>query len=116
MNRAEKFDGLLCVQADYIHKDRIKALGARWNPERRWWELAYTAENWQSLYFQIPGLLPDEAIREELTADESDVGREIPEAPPMPLKPGITPFRHQQAAYAEAICLFLGRKEEKKVG
>lgn len=103
-DRGAAFSPALCVRCDYVHKERLKALGGRWNPAGKCWELPYTPEDWQGVLLSIPGVKPDDAVRTDLTADDSDVGRPVPEGiPPMPLRAGITPFRHQLAAYSEAI-------------
>lgn len=103
-----RFSPALCVRCDYVQKDRVKTLGGVWDPGERCWELPYTAEDWQSILLSIPGIAPDEGVRRDFAGEESDTSRPAPEAAPMPLKPGIVPFRHQQAAYAEAISLFEG--------
>ena len=98
----------LAVSAEYIYKDRIKPLALRWAPERRAWILPYTQEVWQSLSMTVPGLVPDDAVAAELIdAADQDVEQQAPaDVPPMPLQRGITPYRHQQAAYACAVDAF----------
>ena len=106
--RGRGYSPALCVRCDYAQKERIKALGGRWNLQERRWELPWTAEDWQSVAMTIPGVAPDEEVLAELTAAPDDTEREVPQAPPMPLKKGITPYRHQWAAYAQAVSLFEG--------
>lgn len=100
------FSPALCVRCGYAQKDGIKSNGGLWNPMERLWELPYTPEDWQSILLSVPGVCPDDSIRQDLMAEENDLLREIPEAPPMPLKNGITPFRHQLGAYSEAFSRF----------
>lgn len=97
---------LLAVQVDYVHKDKIKGVGGRWNPTDRYWELPYTAEVWESLMLSIPGMTATEEVRDDLQNDSDDLDKPLRAAPPMPLKTGIKPFRHQYAAYAEALYTF----------
>lgn len=104
--QGEYFTPALCVRCEYAQKDRVKALGGRWNPMERHWELPYTPEDWRSVLMSVPGVQPDGAVKSELSEEETDTAREIPQAPPMPLKAGVTPFRHQLAAYSEAVASF----------
>ena len=97
---------VLAVEADYQQREIITAAGGHWNPVERRWELAYTQGVWQSLYLSMPGLTPSDDVLRELHREESSLDRPLLPAPPMPLKPGIKPYRHQQAAYAEALHVF----------
>ena len=96
----------LAVTAEYIYKDTLKSLARRWDPKRKAWILPYTPEAWQSVYLSIPGIAYDDAIENELSGKEMDIDKPIPDAPPMPIKAHIKPFRHQQGAYANAINRF----------
>lgn len=111
MSTARKISGpsgnRIAVVSEYRYKDTIKAIpGARWDPMRKAWILPYNTETWQDLMFSVPGISPDEAITNELVPEPEDIHMEIPPHPPMPLKAGIRPYRHQEAAYANALKVF----------
>ena len=111
MSTARKISGpsgdRIAVVSEYRYKDTIKAIpGARWDPMRKAWILPYNTETWQDLMFSVPGISPDEAITNELVPEPEDIHMEIPPHPPMPLKVGIRPYRHQEAAYANALKVF----------
>jgi SNF2 family DNA or RNA helicase len=108
MSTAQKITGpagdRIQVVSEYRYKDAIKAIpGARWDPVRKAWLLPYTAEVWQDLMFSVPGLSPDEAITEELMPEPEDINLEVPPHPPLPLRSGIRPYKHQEAAFAFAL-------------
>ena len=108
MSTARKISGpsgdRIAVVSEYRYKDTIKAIpGARWDPMRKAWILPYNTETWQDLMFSVPGISPDEAITNELVPEPEDIHMEVPPHPPMPLKAGIRPYRHQEAAYANAL-------------
>lgn len=108
MSTAQKITGpagdRIAVVSEYRYKDAIKAIpGARWDPVRRAWVLPYTAEAWQDLMFSVPGLSPDEHITEELMPEPEDINLEVPPHPPLPLRAGIRPYKHQEAAFAFAL-------------
>lgn len=92
------------VRAEFRYKDAIKAItGARWDPVAKRWHLPWNQKTWQDLMFSVPGLSADEAIQTELMPEPDDIHQEIPPHPPLPLKRGISPYRHQEAAYACAL-------------
>lgn len=101
-----RFTPALCVRCPYSLKERVKILGGRWDPVEQWWELPYTPEDWQSVLLSIPGIRPDAAILAELSAPSVPLDAPLPDAPPMPLREGISPFQHQLAAYCMASSLF----------
>lgn len=108
MSTATKITGpggdRIAVVSEYRYKDAIKAIpGARWDPVKKAWVLPYTAETWQDLMFSVPGLSPDEHITEELMPEPEDINLEAPPHPPLPLREGITPYKHQEAAFAFAL-------------
>lgn len=110
MGRAYKVQSpagaVLAVEADYQYREILSAAGGHWNPVERRWELPYTQGVWQSLYLSMPSLAASDEVRRELHREESSLDRPLLPAPPMPLKPGIKPYRHQLAAYAEALHVF----------
>lgn len=92
------------VRAEFRYKDAIKSItGARWDPVAKRWHLPWDQKTWQDLMFSVPGLSADEAIQTELMPEPDDIHQEIPPHPPLPLKRGISPYRHQEAAYACAL-------------
>lgn len=101
-------DGELVIglQTEFVYKDTIKAQGGRWNPNEKRWELPYTYDSWDSINMSIPMLVPCENIQVDLVRNEDDTNKPIRNAPPMPLKKGITPFKHQFAAYADCLYIF----------
>lgn len=99
----------IAVTSEYRYKDVIKAItGARWDPVGKRWVLPYSAETWQDLMFSVPGISPDQNIIDELIPEPKDIDEEIPPHPPMPLRTGIRPYKHQEAAYARALQEFHG--------
>ena len=116
MNIASKTYNLgqpfLCIKTEYIYKDTIKNHGGIWDPYRKIWLLPYTSEVWQSLSIAIPLEADDEVLHDLTAVADEPIRRNLPKVPPMPIKDGITPFAHQEAAYAEAIALFLGEDKD----
>lgn len=108
MSTATKITGpsgdRIAVVSEYRYKDAIKAIpGARWDPIKKAWILPYNAETWQDLMFSVPGITPDEAITDELIPEPEDINLEVPPHPPLPLRSGIRPYKHQEAAFAFAL-------------
>ena len=107
LNTATKtLDGLLSIKADYYYKDLLKAIGGTWNPYAKEWLLPYTKENWNTLQSSIAGIVSDDRVKDELEEPYSDTGKPLKNAPLPLLKYGITLYKHQYAAYAEAYSTF----------
>lgn len=94
----------LAVYSEYKYKDALKSMeSAYWEPTLRAWILPYTRSVYQNLIASVPGIETPESVMDELAPPMSDTDIEIPPHPPMPLKKGITPYKHQEAAYALAL-------------
>lgn len=107
MTRAYKAPDGLRASVEYRYKETVKAMGGQWDPFKKEWVLPYNQDVWQGLLLAVPGIKGDAGIRSDFEAktEESTMNQVVYTAP-MPLKEGITPFKHQCAAYTEAMQLF----------
>ncbi|WP_249316407.1 DEAD/DEAH box helicase [Gehongia tenuis] len=102
--RAELHEGKIWLTCPFNVRAAADAVpGRRWDPWNRVWVLPNTAATLEILA-GFRGLELDDELMARLPQPEIPVEAvDVPDAPPMPLRPGITPFAHQQAAYALAL-------------